>query len=72
MNQLTEFQKLLVRLLKGLKVDKAAILFIILALESDSAQGAMALFIKDNPQATHEELMQAAVDYQQIAEELNL
>lgn len=73
MENLTELQILMIESLKALKLDKAAILFITLALKNESAQGAMLLFIKDNYKtATQDEFMQAAVDYQETAEEMGL
>ena len=73
MENLTELQMLLTKALKAMNLDAAAILFIMLALKNESAQGAMLLFIKDNYKtATQDEFMQAAVDYQEIAEEMGL
>ena len=43
LEELTEIQTLLTRCLKCLKLDDAAILFIMLALKNEDAQGAMAL-----------------------------
>ena len=72
MNNLTEVQKLLIGYFKSLNLDEAAILFIILTLESKSSQGAMALYLKDYKNPTQEELMQVAVDLREIGEELGL
>ena len=70
MAKLTEFQTLLVGCLNGLKLDKAAILFIMLTLKSEDAQGAFALYLRDNPEATQEELMEVADEMQRMAEEM--
>ena len=70
MEQLTKFQVSLTQLLGAMRLDEAAILFIILALEDEAAQGAMALYIRDNPNATQEKLMEEAVEMQKLAERM--
>jgi len=70
LEELTKLQTLLTRCLKCLKLDDAAILFIMLALKNEDAQGAMALYLRDNPNPTQEELMQVAVELQEMSEEL--
>ena len=53
-------------------MDEAAILFIMLTLETESSQGAMVLYLRDNKNPTQEELMQAAVDFRELSEEMGL
>lgn len=72
MEDLTELQAMLIGYFKHLKLDEAAILFIMLAPESESAQGAMVLYLRDHKKPTQEELMQAAVDFKELSEEMGL
>ena len=72
MQELDEIQSLLIGYFKYLKLDEAAIMFIMLTLKSEATQGAMLLYLRDNPNPTQEELMQAAVDFLEISEELGL
>ena len=72
MTNTTELQKLLMRYLKHIQLDKAAILFIMLALKSEASQDAMVLYLRDNPMPTQEELMEAAVELQTLSEQMGL
>ena len=72
MAQLTELQSLLIGYFKYLNLDEAAILFIILALKSESAQEAMILYLREHRNPTQEELMSVAVEFQEVSEELGL
>lgn len=72
MKDLTELQSMLTRYFKSLGLDKAAILFIMLALQSEAAQGAMVLYLKDHKNPTQEELMKLAVELQELSEELGI
>ena len=72
MSQLTELQNLLIGYFKHLKLDEAAILFIMLTLKSEPAQEAMVLYLRDNQNLTQENLMQTAVELQETSEELSL
>lgn len=72
MANITKLQKLLTQYFKHIELDEAAILFIMLALKSVSAQEAMVLYLRDNPMPTQEELMEAAVELQTLSEQMGL
>lgn len=72
MKELTELQSMLTKYFKSLGLDKAAILFIMLALQSESAQEAMVLYLRDHKNPTQEELMEVAVELQELSEELGI
>ena len=72
MENITKLQTLLTRYLKCLELDEAAILFIMLALKSEAAQEAMVLYLREHRNPTQEELMEAAVELQELSEEMGL
>lgn len=72
MKELTELQSMLTKYFKSLGLDKEAILFIMLALQSESAQEAMVLYLRDHKNPTQEELMEVAVELQELSEELGI
>ena len=72
MEQLTKLQCMLIGYFKQLQLDEAAILFIMLTLETESSQGAMVLYLRDNKNPTQEDLMQVAIDFRELSEEMGL
>ena len=70
MENITKLQKQLTLYLKHLKLDNAAILFIMLTLKNEDAQEALVLYLREHQKATQEELMQVAVDLQETSEEM--
>ena len=72
MEKLTKLQTSLVIYFKHLGLDEAAIIFIILTLENESAQEAMVLYLREHKAPTQEDLMEVAVELQEISEELDL
>ena len=72
MKELTELQSMLTKYFKSLGLDKEAILFIMLALQSESAQEAMVLYLRDHKNPTQEELMEVVVELQELSEELGI
>ena len=72
MSELTELQSKLTKCFKSLGLDKVAILFIMLALQNESAQGAMVYYLRDHENPTQEELIAVAVELQELGEELGI
>lgn len=69
MNKLTEAQASLIECLKFLKIDRDAIVVIMLMIPKDEQIAEMAEFLLENPQATESDMLGKALELSEVSEQ---